>query len=108
MLLPAGILSLPNNILAVEYLRLAGGRIHPDTDNHPRLGQGYHQLGDAEFASATAIRNEIENMRPLAEIKGLPAITREIWPGNSLPLRSCILTFHVSSYPLFTKPHEHR
>ncbi len=73
------ILSLPNNILAVEYLRAMlaeESTLIPITV--PRVGLGYHQNGNAEFASATAIRNEIENKRPLAEIKGLPAFTKEI------------------------------
>ncbi|NLW45052.1 MAG: nucleotidyltransferase [Syntrophomonadaceae bacterium] len=74
-----GILSLPNNILAVEYLRaLLAERSDLIPITIPRLGQGYHQIGNDEFASATAIRNEIENKRPLSEIKGLPPFTREI------------------------------
>lgn len=99
-----GILSLPNNILAVEYLRALlaeESTLIPITI--PRLGQGYHQLGDAEFASATAIRNEIENMRPLAEIKGLPAITREIlareFTTGSGPVSSHSM-FHLIRYSL--------
>ncbi|MGE5544673.1 MAG: nucleotidyltransferase family protein, partial [Bacillota bacterium] len=73
------ILSLPNNILALEYLRaLLEDDSFLTAVTIPRIGQGYHQTGNTEFASATAIREEITQNRPLHEIKGLPGYTRDI------------------------------
>lgn len=73
------VLSRPNNILAIEYLRaLLEDEFTLVPMTIPRFGQGYHQKGNTEFASATAIRQEIAQKRPLHEIKGLPWYTREI------------------------------
>jgi predicted nucleotidyltransferase len=77
------IMSLPNNILAVEYLRAMladSSTLVPVT--MPRIGQGYHQTGNVEFASATAVRDQIRQNRPLDEIKGLPWFTKEILSGE--------------------------
>ena len=73
------ILSLPNNILAVEYLRALfedASSLVPVTI--PRIGPGYHQTGNSKFASATAIRDQIKQDHPLNEIQGLPPFTQEI------------------------------
>ncbi|MFH5835706.1 nucleotidyltransferase [Proteiniclasticum sp. C24MP] len=54
----------PNNILGVEYLKAmkrTGSKIQPFTVQ--RIGKGYHdlELSEEEYASATALRNEIHN-----------------------------------------------
>jgi len=54
----------PNNILGVEYmkaLKRTGSKIQPFTVQ--RMGKGYHdlELNEEEYASATALRNEIRN-----------------------------------------------
>jgi len=88
------ILCRPNNILAIEYLRALledDFALIPTTI--PRVGHGYHQTGNAEFASATAIREEIMQNRPLQDIKGLPWYTREILKRE----------FAAKSGPVFTR-----
>ncbi len=53
--------SLPNNILALEYLKAvkrAGSSIKPILIK--RVGEGYKSLNDAPFASATFIRKKLE------------------------------------------------
>lgn len=72
-------LALPNNILALEYLRVLQENpcgIIPVTI--PRIGQGYHQAGNVPLASATFIRHQIQQQYPLDEIKGLPAFSRSV------------------------------
>lgn len=76
----ANILSSPNNILAIEYLkalRLAGSTITPL--GIKRIGPGYHDetiMGD--FASATAIRNYAIERNFYAIDKVMPKLCYDI------------------------------
>ncbi|MGW8313386.1 MAG: nucleotidyltransferase [Desulfuromonadales bacterium] len=59
--LPPGLISSPNNVLAIEYLRaldLTGSSLQPCRVQ--RLGPGYHSLdAGSQIASATGIRKRI-------------------------------------------------
>lgn len=61
LILPDNILSMPNNILAIEYLKalkLFNSNIKPVPI--VRIGAGYHSCDtNLEFASATGIRNKL-------------------------------------------------
>lgn len=65
------LLSSPNNILAIEYLRALSS---VSTDNKitpfliPRVGSGYHDETLCEFASATAIRKQLLSQEPLRDV----------------------------------------
>lgn len=69
--LPQALLSSPNNILGIEYLKALqrrSSRIHPYTIQ--RAGRGYHDTDiapddvDMDFASASAIRKAIQEDMP--------------------------------------------
>lgn len=75
----SALLISPNNILAVEYLRV----LHEENScaipiTVPRIGSGYHEAGNVEFSSATHIRTQIFDQTPLSEILGLPTFVKEI------------------------------
>lgn len=63
--LAEGLLRQPNNILAIEYLR-ALHRFAPDIEPLliARRGAGYHAASLGRFASASAIRRELEKAQP--------------------------------------------
>ena len=62
-LIPSSLLSSPNNILALEYIKKLyslNSDITPVTLK--RIGEGYHSKNlDSEFMSATAVRNAVLN-----------------------------------------------
>ena len=59
------ILMQPNNILALEYLRVLEQEAWPLRPlTIPRIGSGYHTPGMSTFASATAIRHDLLENRP--------------------------------------------
>lgn len=75
----ASLVSSPNNILALEYLRVLieeQSSVIPITI--PRIGSGYHETGNVEYSSASYIRTQILGQTPLPDILGLPQSTREI------------------------------
>lgn len=76
----ANILSSPNNILAIEYLKAlntTGSSINPI--GIKRMGPGYHSNDIAgEFASATAIRKYIFDRNFYAIDKTMPKISYDI------------------------------
>lgn len=62
------ILSTPNNILAIEYLKTLPPHIEPVLI--PRKGAGYHDTAiNTEFASASAIREAILSENPLESME---------------------------------------
>ncbi len=71
----AALLSMPNCILAIEYMKKLyefESSIVPVAI--PRLGAGYHDESEAcEFPSATAVRNAIRENRLLSISRSLPA-----------------------------------
>ena len=84
-----GLLSSPNNILAIEYikaLRRRGSRMQPYTIK--RCGKGYHDTGltpgssglglNMDFASASAIRKAIYEKNPQPAMEQMP-----IPPGDT-------------------------
>lgn len=65
------ILSSPNNILAIEYikaLRIIGSDIQPHVIK--RLGAGYHSMSISGYASAEAIRSRLEQTGMCSDIAG--------------------------------------
>ena len=86
----ASVLTSPNNILGIEYLRAAED-LHSPMEFYTisRKGSGYHEdtLADANFPSASAIRGIIRN--PLSKDKDLldilashlPAVTHPAYTG---------------------------
>lgn len=77
--LSASILNGPNNILALEYLRVLKEEklsIKPLTIK--RIGSNYHDNDISEFPSATAVRYLLQKGTPLSTLRGLPLPTREI------------------------------
>ncbi|MCR5596012.1 MAG: nucleotidyltransferase family protein [Lachnospiraceae bacterium] len=65
------ILSSPNNILGIEYLkslRILGSEINPIAVK--RMGNGYHDDTIMKYASAEAIRKEISQNNNIENIKG--------------------------------------
>ncbi|MGE5415907.1 MAG: nucleotidyltransferase [Acidobacteriota bacterium] len=73
------LLSSPNNILAMEYLRIINHKqctLIPVTV--PRKGSGYYEPGNTEFPSATYIRSQIAAGTPVDQLIGLPSSTRQI------------------------------
>ena len=74
------ILSSPNNILAIEYLksiRLTNADIHPVIIS--RSGSGYHEkeIEESKFSSATAIRKLVSESNPdifMESIKSKPVL----------------------------------
>ena len=86
----ASVLSSPNNILGIEYLRAAED-LHSLMEFYTisRKGSGYHEdtLADANFPSASAIRGIIRNSlskdKDLLDILSshLPAVTHPAYTG---------------------------
>ena len=86
----ASVLSSPNNILGIEYLRTAED-LHSPMEFYTisRKGSGYHEdtLADANFPSASAIRGIIRNSlskdKYLLDILAshLPAVTHPAYTG---------------------------
>lgn len=86
----ASVLSSPNNILGIEYLRAAEA-LHSPMEFYTisRKGSGYHEdtLADANFPSASAIRGIIRNSlskdKDLLDILAslLPAVTHPAYTG---------------------------
>ena len=86
----ASVLSSPNNILGIEYLRAAED-LHSLMEFYTisRKGSGYHEdtLADANFQSASAIRGIIRNSlskdKDLLDILAshLPAVTHPAYTG---------------------------
>lgn len=86
----ASVLSSPNNILGIEYLRAAED-LHSPMEFYTisRKGSGYHEdtLADANFPSASAIRGIIRNSlskdKDLLDILAshLPAVTHPAYTG---------------------------
>ena len=86
----ASVLSSPNNILGIEYLRAAED-LHSPMKFYTisRKGSGYHEdtLADANFPSASAIRGIIRNSlskdKDLLDILAshLPAVTHPAYTG---------------------------
>lgn len=86
----ASVLSSPNNILGIEYLRAAED-LHSLMEFYTisRKGSGYHEdtLADANFPSASAIRGIIRNSlskdKDLLDILAshLPAVTHPAYTG---------------------------
>lgn len=86
----ASVLSSPNNILGIEYLRAAED-LHSPMEFYTisRKGSGYHEdtLADANFPSASAIRGIIRNSlskdKDLLDIlvSHLPAVTHPAYTG---------------------------
>lgn len=86
----ASVLSSPNNILGIEYLRAAED-LHSPMEFYTisRKGSGYHEdtLADANFPSASAIRGIIRNSlskdKYLLDILAshLPAVTHPAYTG---------------------------
>ena len=86
----ASVLSSPNNILGIEYLRAAED-LHSPMEFYTisREGSGYHEdtLADANFPSASAIRGIIRNSlskdKDLLDILAshLPAVTHPAYTG---------------------------
>lgn len=86
----ASVLSSPNNILGIEYLRAAED-LHSPMEFYTisRKGSGYHEdtLADANFPSASAIRGIIRNSlskdKDLLDILSshLPAVTHPAYTG---------------------------
>jgi len=79
------ILSSPNNLLAIEYLKALASRkssIKPYTIT--RNDSGYHsQNTDSPFVSASAIRNTIEHTANLSSIKHcIPEFTYRLLDSN--------------------------
>ncbi len=82
----ASILSQPNNILAIEYMKAlykTGSRIRPVPIQ--RIGAGYHDQDAARtFSSATAIRRLLENdseaasVRTICDTIAVPSGTRKL------------------------------
>ncbi|MGE5404224.1 MAG: nucleotidyltransferase [Candidatus Saccharibacteria bacterium] len=73
------LLSSPNNILAMEYLRIICQEqctLIPATVH--RKGSGYYEPGNTEFPSATYIRTQIAAGTPVEQLIGLPPATRQI------------------------------
>ena len=86
----ASVLSSPNNILGIEYLRAAED-LHSPMEFYTisREGSGYHEdtLADAKFPSASAIRGIVRNSlskdKDLLDILAshLPAVTHPAYTG---------------------------
>ena len=85
------ILNSPNNILAIEYLKALPYQVEPVLV--PRKGAGYHDTSiDAEFASASAIREALLGENPLDKLdaveKAMPAdayaILKELFDKGAL------------------------
>ena len=86
----ASVLTSPNNILGIEYLRAAED-LHSPMEFYTisRKGSGYHEdtLADANFPSASAIRGIIRNSlskdKDLLDILAshLPAVTHPAYTG---------------------------
>ena len=86
----ASVLSSPNNILGIEYLRAAED-LHSPMEFYTisRKGSGYHEdtLADANFPSASAIRGIIRNSlskdKDLLDILAshLPSVTHPAYTG---------------------------
>ena len=86
----ASVLTSPNNILGIEYLR-AAENLHSPMEFYTisRKGSGYHEdtLADANFPSASAIRGIIRNSlskdKDLLDILAshLPAVTHPAYTG---------------------------
>lgn len=86
----ASVLTSPNNILGIEYLRAAED-LHSPMEFYTisRKGSGYHEdtLADASFPSASAIRGIIRNSlskdKDLLDILAshLPAVTHPAYTG---------------------------
>jgi predicted nucleotidyltransferase len=78
------ILSSPNNILAIEYLkalRKRNSNIKPFTIT--RRGEGYHSLDVSETASASAIRNSLFSSGEIDIAKAMPEKAYEILKAYS-------------------------
>lgn len=84
-------LTLPNNILAIEYLRAlkrTNSRISPVMIK--RIGENYHSTDISEYASATAIRNSIS--KNAAGSFMLPDSVKNAMPEESFNLLNDKLT----------------
>ena len=72
-IIPQGVLSEPNNILAVEYIRALlslNSSIAPATIK--RCGSGYHDIDVNRFASATGIRDKIFTGKEFSDLLPCP------------------------------------
>lgn len=87
--LPAGILSSPNNILGIEYLRALHITASPmRAFTIPRLGAGYHSTeASAHIASATGVRKLIDEGRAFDQL--LPESCRGILQ-STLEKKRCL------------------
>lgn len=84
-LLPKGILSAPNNILAIEYIRALlrlKSLIQPKA--LLRCGSGYHELSVNQFASASGIRSRIFSGESISGL--LPEPNFEVYDTAQLDL----------------------
>jgi predicted nucleotidyltransferase len=76
------LLSMPNNILALEYMKALKKRHSPIQPYPvPRKGEGYHsQNAFTDFASASAIRQVCDTASSIAEVPwdGIPEGTRQV------------------------------
>lgn len=82
-IIPKEILSEPNNILAVEYIRALlslNSNITPTTIQ--RCGSGYHDIDVIKFASATGIRDKIFNGKEFSDL--LPCPDFDIYSTSNL------------------------
>ena len=92
-LFPGGLLSSPNNILAIEYIR-ALMRIDSAIEPMPilREGSGYHDIEVNKFASASGIRSRIFSGQDISEL--LPCPDFEIYSTSVLDtaVTACLRT----------------
>jgi predicted nucleotidyltransferase len=87
------IMSSPNNILGIEYLRVLSeenSSMIPVTV--PRLGAGYHEPGEQQFSSATFIREQMDRGKPPLDITGLPSFSARILQREFEQGRGPVLT----------------
>lgn len=73
------LLAGPNNILAMEYLRVLkeeNSSLIPLT--LPRKGSGYYEPGNTKYSSATYIRQCLMSGSSVSDLMGLPRFSQEI------------------------------
>lgn len=88
----SSLLSHPNNILAIEYLKaIRRGNYSMEPVLIPRVGDGYHdENAKSEYASATAIRKMLLKSRLISGTDAAEkAMNADVFPETYLPA-SCI------------------
>lgn len=82
-IIPDGLLSSPNNILAIEYIR-ALIRINSSIEPMPilREGSGYHDIDINKFASASGIRSRIFSGQNISDL--LPFSDFDVYSTSAL------------------------